>query len=251
MLSLLFLLFSSLLLLVLLLLWGGIGCWSLGSGMATNLNYESQHWNECLNPGELKYNLSSQTRNGWRNCWMWPLWSSLPWGCKLEPHVTKVRALCQFHPTAGSCWRPHVLAQLCTDELPAKWYLPTHQALLDDKCITNWGLFAICEPSCCSRHDSTHNPTGGRKTVFLYFVKSLLKFSHPARVGPILTLAGMGTLFFSVFPAPALHQGCSAKPSWVSHGPKETLGYHSTSLHDLLGLGALGRGRGATCMASF
>lgn len=38
--------------------------------------------------------------------------------------------------------------------------------------------------------------------AFLNFLKSLLTFSHSARVSPVLTLAIMGTLFYPMFPIP-------------------------------------------------
>lgn len=74
-------------------------------------------------------------------------------------------------------------------------------------------------------------------------LKSLLKFSHPARMGPISTLTMTGTLFFSVFSSPILHEGCSAKAFLVLHGPKESMGCHSITLNDLLRLGALELGK--------
>lgn len=45
----------------------------------------------------------------------------------------------------------------------------------------------------------------------------MLKFSHPARIGPVLTLAMIRTLFFSVFSSLRLHHGCCAKRPPGSH----------------------------------
>lgn len=68
-----------------------------------------------------------------------------------------------------------------------------------------------------------YNLTVRRIIAFVNFLKSFLKFSHPARVGLISTLAIIGIHFFSMFPALAPYPGCRAKVSWVSNGLKKCM----------------------------
>lgn len=64
-------------------------------------------------------------------------------------------------------------------------------------------LFPVCKPSCCSWHDTPPTiPWMEWVIAFLNFLKSLLKFSHPARVNSVLPLAIMGMIFYPIFPPP-------------------------------------------------
>ena len=77
---------------------------------------------------------------------------------------------------------------------------------------------------------------------------ALLKLSHPAIVGPISASVITRTLFSPMFPPTTLYQGCCAK---VSHGLKESMGYHSVMLQGLLRLRHQSWGRGATWAPGF
>lgn len=51
----------------------------------------------------------------------------------------------------------------------------------------------------------------------LHFLEPLLKFSHPARAGPVLTLAIVGTLFYLMLPTPPLSTKGAEQQSPGSH----------------------------------
>ena len=220
--------------------------------MAAMLKHKFQHQNERLNPWELMYNLSSQARRGWRNCWIWPPveypalrlqtgalcdWSQAPLSVLSHSRVdvgipTPQHRSAWLHFLLSDIYQLIRLHQVINASAVGDF---THACNLYTKWLWQSWL-------------ATYSLICGRMITFHDFLKSLLKLSHPAIVGPISASVITRTLFSPMFPPTTLYQGCCAK---VSHGLKESMGYHSVMLQGLLRLRHQSWGRGATWAPGF
>ena len=152
-------------------------------------------WLQCLtlnpsaeimsNPGEPKYNLST----GKKGLNKMPDVASYGISCPEAPNWNPSQDPFSVSPVPQQSWccHPHVLAQLCLDALPSKWYLPTFLASPNDKCITHRGLYSCSQFVNQIAIAGVTCTTNGRMLAFHNFLKSLPKFSHLARVAPIST----------------------------------------------------------------
>ena len=185
--------------------------------MAAMLKHKFQCQNERLNPWELMYNLSSQARRGWRNCWTWPPveypalrlqtgalcdWSQAPLSVLSHSRVDVGIPT----PQHSSAWLRFLLSDIY--QLVRLHQVISASAVGDFTHACNLYTKWLWQSWL-----ATYNLTYGRMITFHDFLKSLLKLSHPAIVGPISASVITRTLFPPCFlPPPCTKDAVQRSP---------------------------------------